>query len=165
MARHYYRGISPPEHDQSPAKSFIIQPKPSATPIIQPASSAIEINTPLSAKQQPTKLSDLPKTQPKKPEIQITARDIEPQLSEPMVIVPPKKEEKPVEIIEKMDSKIDEFTNNKFQDEQGEISMPTRGKLEEIISDLKEEMHREFMNMHVEMIRQFQIQIVFLCFL
>ncbi len=45
-------------------------------------------------------------------------------------------------------------------EEQGESKVERLGPIEERLSEFKEEMHKEMTNMHVEMIRQFQIQIV-----
>ena len=57
-----------------------------------------------------------------------------------------------------------ELDNNDFGEYMKERNTP-QGKIKEMFSNFREEMHKEMSNMHLEILRQFQIQIVIILYI
>ena len=160
------RGVGQSEVSQNPPTILSVQAqsqaKQSVAQVVIP--SAVEIapqpklvSSPVAlAKMKPEEVKVVKRPEP----LKITSEEEEAPKKEPMIITDSKKEE-PVVIDSEAEG--NSIINRQFEDyqkEQGESSPQKAGRVEEMMVEFREEMHKEMMNMHVEMIRQFQIQIV-----
>eukprot|EP01022_Parablepharisma_sp_SALTPOND_P016494 TRINITY_DN2426_c0_g1_i1.p4 TRINITY_DN2426_c0_g1~~TRINITY_DN2426_c0_g1_i1.p4 ORF type:complete len:225 (+),score=32.62 TRINITY_DN2426_c0_g1_i1:1888-2562(+) len=155
LSSHNNRGVvqvetEPKVPTQSPAKSFAqISKKDSSIPAPVPTASVVEITSPPQLK--PAKIVKTSSEEfkvPKKPE--------------PIKIPEEEVKKEPMTDLRRDEPEIEDYTKQ-FEEiprEQGESSPQRVGRIEEVLAEFREEMHKEMTNMHVELIRQFQIQIV-----